>query len=437
MNRTSTTINATIAILAISAGARGDWSFVPSPNAGDFTNQLFGIQGSSFDNVWAVGVSTNSLLDKPDPLALHWDGSAWTIVPTPNPNSSLQSNRLKAVTVIDGGNAWAVGSSTFGPNTSPLILHWNGTQWIQDDVSGELPAPGSFANAVHALAADDIWAMGQITTGGTGFATLAAHYDGSNWTAFNVPFALFGGLEFQAVHGLVSDDVWAAGFENPGQGIFSPLLSHWDGGEWTSLTPPQPGGGGTLHDITMIASDDVWAVGQSYVAPFGDQPYAVHWDGSSWSVAAMPIFPDGHVQLEGVVARASNDVWVAGTNGDDNGVPRPLVMHYDGVEWQEIEMPDSGGSHEWFHSMTALPSGDLWAVGQFSDGSGTATLTARLSGAVSGDVDGDGDVDVSDLLALLSTWGPCPDPPADCAADFDQSGDIGVNDLLMLLANWG
>ncbi len=112
------------------------------------------------------------------------------------------------------------------------------------------------------------------------------------------------------------------------------------------------------------------------------------------------------------------------------------VLHYDGVEWQQIAVPASGGSHEWFHGMTALPGGDVWAAGQFSDASGVATLTARLSGAVFGDLDGDGAVGFGDLLALVSAWGPCPPPPVDCPADFDQSGEVGFSDLLTMLASW-
>jgi hypothetical protein len=61
---------------------------------------------------------------------------------------------------------------------------------------------------------------------------------------------------------------------------------------------------------------------------------------------------------------------------------------------------------------------------------------------IPGDIDGDGDVDVSDLLSLLSEWGPC-DPPCTpgigtpaCPADLNDDCDVDVSDLLLLLANW-
>jgi hypothetical protein len=57
---------------------------------------------------------------------------------------------------------------------------------------------------------------------------------------------------------------------------------------------------------------------------------------------------------------------------------------------------------------------------------------------VVGDVDGDGDVDLSDLAALLSSYGMCDgDPGYLGAADFVYSKCIDLADLAALLANYG
>lgn len=52
------------------------------------------------------------------------------------------------------------------------------------------------------------------------------------------------------------------------------------------------------------------------------------------------------------------------------------------------------------------------------------------------DIDGDGTVGFDDLLVLLGAWGPCPPPPAECAADVDGDGIVGATDLVALLAAW-
>ena len=51
------------------------------------------------------------------------------------------------------------------------------------------------------------------------------------------------------------------------------------------------------------------------------------------------------------------------------------------------------------------------------------------------DIQPDGQVDVTDLLALLSAWGPCD---FSCGpADITGDGQVSVTDLLDLLAAWG
>ncbi len=52
------------------------------------------------------------------------------------------------------------------------------------------------------------------------------------------------------------------------------------------------------------------------------------------------------------------------------------------------------------------------------------------------DLNGDGEINVSDLLVLLSSWGLCPvDEP--CPADLNKDGEVNVSDLLQLLSAWG
>lgn len=53
-----------------------------------------------------------------------------------------------------------------------------------------------------------------------------------------------------------------------------------------------------------------------------------------------------------------------------------------------------------------------------------------------GDITLDGEVDVADLLGLLSAWGPCAEGVA-CVQDFDDDAEVGVPELLAVLAAWG
>ena len=48
-------------------------------------------------------------------------------------------------------------------------------------------------------------------------------------------------------------------------------------------------------------------------------------------------------------------------------------------------------------------------------------------------------VDVNDLLAVITQWGPCPAPPAACPANIATTGSssVDVNDLLAVITTWG
>ncbi|HIB51477.1 MAG TPA: hypothetical protein EYO40_09480 [Phycisphaerales bacterium] len=49
------------------------------------------------------------------------------------------------------------------------------------------------------------------------------------------------------------------------------------------------------------------------------------------------------------------------------------------------------------------------------------------------DINGDGSVNVSDILLMISAWGPCDG----CAEDIDGSGEVNVTDLLTVIGAWG
>ena len=50
------------------------------------------------------------------------------------------------------------------------------------------------------------------------------------------------------------------------------------------------------------------------------------------------------------------------------------------------------------------------------------------------DSDGSGSINVTDLLGLLASWGPCSPP---CLPDTNFDGFVNVTDLLVLLGAWG
>src|SRR5207302_5028319 len=85
----------------------GAWSVVPSPNVGANSNFLFGVSGSGND-VWAVGYYYT--FNGSATMTLHWDGGAWSVVPSPNAGVASGLNAVSG----SGNDLWAVGTYSDG-----------------------------------------------------------------------------------------------------------------------------------------------------------------------------------------------------------------------------------------------------------------------------------------------------------------------------------
>lgn len=113
-----------------------NWTQVSTPNTGEGDNELNGVVALSPDNVWAVGDSTPGLTGQSATVTLveHYNGKEWSIVPSPNvgPANQFQSNRLFGITGTAANDLWAFGSyfaSDGSGHQMTLLLHWNGTDW--------------------------------------------------------------------------------------------------------------------------------------------------------------------------------------------------------------------------------------------------------------------------------------------------------------------
>lgn len=97
------------------------------------------------------------------------------------------------------------------------------------------PNPGRTASltSVHALSADDAWAVGNYDNGNT-FLPLVEHWDGASWTIKSSPQA--SNATMQAIAARGPKDVWVAGASSQGQGD-DWLIQHWNGTSWMQTAP--------------------------------------------------------------------------------------------------------------------------------------------------------------------------------------------------------
>src|SRR5262249_40913237 len=71
---------------AASASAAAGWTVVPTPSPGSVSNILNGVAATSSTNAWAVGGHADRTTGRT--LIEHWNGTAWTQVPSPSPGGS-------------------------------------------------------------------------------------------------------------------------------------------------------------------------------------------------------------------------------------------------------------------------------------------------------------------------------------------------------------
>jgi len=155
------------------------WTIVATPNAGDGDSVLNGIAGGQPNDVWAVGYGSTTVGGASTTLALHFDGTSWSVVPSPNPGGLTSS--LNAVAALADGTIWAAGFYYDGTRGRTLLLHGEGSSFtvLPGD---DYPAEGNVLNGIAASGLGDIWAVGYHYPNGTAdYQGLIEHYDGEQW----------------------------------------------------------------------------------------------------------------------------------------------------------------------------------------------------------------------------------------------------------------
>lgn len=232
------------------------WNVVPSPVISGGSG-FDAVDALAADDAWAVGFRAGGLPEYQATsvtLTAHWNGSQWTAVPSPN--VSNRSHRLEDVTMISPNDVWAVGySRNLTELYKTLILHWNGTSWSITP-SPNFPNAENFLYGVSGTAANDVWAVGSAWDGVTS-KQIFLHWNGSSWSKVEGPGGPTACVGCTGdVLALGPDDVWAAGS----------TLGHWDGTQWSLVPNPQvPGAIGiALRSLAKIGPCDAWAVGSSF-----------------------------------------------------------------------------------------------------------------------------------------------------------------------------
>lgn len=240
---------------------------------------LLGVDARTTTDGWAVGYGFGSN-NVARTLIEHWNGSAWTLVTAANAGHPA-NGVLSGVEAIAADDAWAVGAYGNGGPSRTLIEHWDGTAWTIVPSPNKGPFPNSLSD-VAAVAPNDVWAVGTWFTKAFDDRTLTLHWDGTAWHRVKSPNTgpPSAANDLVSVSALATDDVWGVGV----RGLHT-LTMHWDGATWSMVKSPTPGGNADFGGVVAVGVDDVWAVG-GYVDRQANavRTLVEHWDGTAWTV---------------------------------------------------------------------------------------------------------------------------------------------------------
>src|SRR5207237_9081019 len=241
-------------------------SIVPHPNPATSASYLSSVAAVTTNDVWAAGHYLEGAFYRT--LVEHWDGASWAIVQTPNPGEG--SNALNGIAVRGPNDIYAVGyqSNLSGTVTSTLVLHFDGTSW---NVVPS-PNPGQPSSLAAILAAPDgqTWAAGFYYDGTQG-RTLLLHGDDSGFVA--VPGEDFPG-EGNVLLGIAAagpGNLWACGYHYPnGTSDYQGLIEHYDGEQWSRVSSAQGASYTYLSGIAAQSGGEAWAVGNTLTATIAE-----------------------------------------------------------------------------------------------------------------------------------------------------------------------
>lgn len=321
------------------------WTKVATPDPGT-NNILESLSADSEQDIWAVG----------DFVSLRFDGTNWSAIPLAVPQGEAT---IDGVTAISPTDVWAAGSTSVGApgHLLTVIEHFDGTKWTI------VPSPqfstGSELQKVLAFSANDVYAVGDFHSDRQEALPMVLHFDGAKWSVVALPTLSKGQhAALTAIGGISNTDFWVAGAGSVAGSNGTPLVLHFDGQQFTPVSFPV--NSVEFGGIAAIATDDVWATGND------GQTMAAHWDGKVWTRFSTPIGGAGTFSsLRGLSAISSTDVWASGdvTDFRHGFLSQNLVEHFDGHSWTISPTPPSNIQFNQLTSALAFSDGSVFVAG--------------------------------------------------------------------------
>lgn len=358
------------------------WSMQPNP-VGTSRSGLDGVACPSTTSCFAVGSylppgATAARLT----LSERWNGATWSIVATPNPAGSSDSQLLD-VDCLSTTSCFAVGTATIGGVQQTLMERWDGTAWTL------VPSPnlgGASRNTLTDIDCTTVTscvAVGSTTTGSL-MQMFIEQWDGTAWT-------IAPGADWGRLTGVTCTSAsQCLAVSDEGGLLYEPAtFRYWDGTTWSAVPGPFFGGLSMLPKASAVsctAANACAVVGTDVQEPLpiagcSTIGFAARWDGTSWSSEYVASHCDYFSPLD-VTCTSSTDCTAVGVQraGVTVGYNNTLVEHWDGTGWSIGTSPNPTTASDSSLAAVACPSATVcFAVGTAVSDAYQRTLIERYS----------------------------------------------------------
>ncbi len=329
------------------------WSVTPGPTHGRIHGNLLA-DVSCASRTFCMAVGSH----KSETLAESWNGTAWSIDPSPNP-TGVSGSSLSGVSCISSIDCTAVGGSGNASTNEPLIESWDGTSWsiVPSPIPGTGPANG--LASVSCTSPSFCMAAGIYNPPSGGTGTLIESWNGTAWSVVPSPNHRTGDNSLNGVSCLSPTSCIAVGSYDKNETQYvATLVESWNGSLWSIVPSPNPYAnqfevaGDNLSGVSCISSTFCVAVGVAYAAggPGGELTAVLAWNGTTWSIVPSPdpsidMNPSPVNELTGVSCTSSTDCVAVGYDlngpGDDE---LTLIESWNGSVWKVTPSPNNEAS---------------------------------------------------------------------------------------------
>jgi hypothetical protein len=322
-------------------------------------------------------------------LALHWNGQAWSVKPTPSQTT------LSGVSCPSANFCTAVGGAA--------VLRWNGRAW---SVERRVTLPSG--NSLDGVACTSMAFCVAVS------GSAAELWNGSRWSSERVAIPRPGehqSSSMDAVSCVSSRSCFAVGTLTryvpcpdscgPYYTVTTLLAEHWDGARWSGQVTPNPNGNATYYNpapaltsVSCSSSSACTAVGPYTDAYSRAVALAEGWNGIAWSVQAAADGPGktDHQggSLRGVDCASPRSCTAVGSfNFTPNQITiqEVLAEHWNGVRWAVQHTPaqvtgNPGAAMMNLNALSCPSAAACIAVGTTTlDGNTQLALSERWSGS--------------------------------------------------------